>query len=604
MTDTPGKGSADELRKQAERNLKQRERPPETVQSDIQRLLHELQVHQIELEMQNEALRQSQAETQAALDRLTELNSRLEEEVLSRSTALMRSEAHATNILNYSACGLYGIDPQGRITFINTAACDLLGVSADRVIGQSAHRLFHSKLPDGSPYPDELCPTHEALKLGQRVRVDTEVYWRADGEAIPVTYAVHPLSRNGDSDGAVISFVDMSEQRAAAAARERALSAAEDLARVRSEFVANMSHEIRTPLNGVLGFAEIGARNYQDSAKAKRAFEQIKASGQHLLGVINDILDFSKIEAGRLPLEAIPMTLAPLIRETVALVEGRIATQRLELSINVSPDMPQAFVGDPLRLRQVLLNLLTNAVKFTPAGRVTLSAFRDETHLFFRVADTGIGMDEEQLRQLFEPFQQADGSITRRFGGSGLGLAISKRLLDLMNGEIEVESTPGLGSAFTFRLPYIVAGTPAEAPAPHVQYPKADKPLAGLSILVAEDEQINQIVMQDNLTALGAHAVIVGNGEQAVMRVFRDGANAYDIVLMDIQMPGMDGYAATRQLQKLAPNLPVIGQTAHVLAEERAKCFEAGMADHIAKPFLPEDLVTVILRHVTTRSRS
>jgi CheY-like chemotaxis protein len=298
------------------------------------------------------------------------------------------------------------------------------------------------------------------------------------------------------------------------------------------------------------------------------------------------------------------MTLAPLIRETVALVEGRIATQRLELSINVSPDMPQAFVGDPLRLRQVLLNLLTNAVKFTPSGRVTLSAFRDETHLFFRVADTGIGMDEPQLRQLFQPFQQADGSITRRFGGSGLGLAITKRLLDLMNGEIEVDSTPGVGSAFTLRLPYIAAGTPAEAPAPRVRHPKADKPLAGLSILVAEDDQINRIVMQDNLTELGAHAVIVRNGEQAVMQVFRDGADAYDVVLMDIQMPGMDGYAATRQLQKLAPNLPVIGQTAHVLAEERAKCFEAGMADHIAKPFLPEDLVTVILRHVTTRSRS
>ncbi len=594
MTHIPEKGDSEELREQAEPLA----RTPEKVQTDMQRILLEFQEHQIELELQNEALRKSQAETQAALDRFVELNARLEEEVSSHSTALVRSEARATQILHSSDDGLYSIDQQGRITFINPTACALLGASADQVIGQSAHRLFHSKRPDGSTYPEELCPTHAALTLGQRVRIDTEVYWRADGDAIPVMYAVHPLTKNGEADGAVISFVDMSEQRAAAAALEKALAAAENLARVRGEFMANMSHEIRTPLNGVLGFAEIGARNYRESTKAKRAFEQIKASGQHLLGVINDILDFSKIEAGRLRVEAIPMTLPSLIRQTVALVEGQIASQRLDLSINVSPDMPGTFVGDPLRLRQILLNLLTNAIKFTAAGRVTLSAFRDETHLIFRVADTGIGMDKAQLRHLFQPFQQADGSISRRFGGSGLGLAISKRLLALMNGDVEVESTPGVGSAFTIRLPYIVAEAPDEAPTPYMQSPKTDRPLAGLSILVAEDQPINQIVMQDTLTELGAHAVIVGDGKQAVIRVTQDGADKYDVVLMDVQMPEMDGYAATRELRNLAPNLPVVGQTAHAMPEDRAKCFEAGMTDYIAKPISPEELVTVILRHV------
>lgn len=464
MSRKTGNPEPEGIRQRAERAIAKRPQTGGQGESEMQRLLHELQVHQLELEMQNEALRQAQAETQAALDRLADLNARLQEEVVARSAALLRSEARATQILESSADGLYGVDSQGCITFINPAACEVLGVRAGEAIGRSAHRLFHSKRADGSDYPEDECPAVAALKLGQKVRVDTEVYWHADGHPVPVMYAVHPLSMEGRCEGAVISFVDMSEQRAAMLAREKALFAAENLARIRSEFVANMSHEIRTPLNGVLGFAQIGARNHRDSAKALHAFEQIKASGQHLLGVINDILDFSRIDAGKLTIEAIPVSTGEIVQQTVALVEDRIRSKHLQFSVDVSPDMPAAFLGDPLRIRQVLLNLLNNATKFTESGRIELTVFRELDDLVFRVTDTGIGMDEAQMQQLFQAFQQLDGSTSRRFGGTGLGLAITKRIVELMNGSIEVQSSPGGGSAFTVRLPYARA---ASSPSAH-----------------------------------------------------------------------------------------------------------------------------------------
>ncbi len=601
MTFDLDEASPNALRRRAEDKLAGRVRTSSPSEPDLQRLVHELQVHQIELDMQNEALRQSRAQTEAALERLTELNAHLEEEVAARTAAQLRSEERATQILQSTADGLYGVDADGRITFMNPAGCQLLGLRAEDVIGRSSHALFHSKRPDGSPYPEEQCPTHAALQLGRDVRIDREVFWHADGHPIPVMYAVHPLSTAGRPEGAVISFVDMSEQRAAAAAREQALAMAEHLARMRSEFVANMSHEIRTPLNGVLGFAEIGARSCHDAERSRRAFEQIKASGQQLLGVVNDILDFSKIEAGKLAVEAVEVSLAAVIQRHVEPIEERCRSKHLHLFVRISDDMPRSFLGDPLRLGQVLLNLLTNAVKFTASGSITLATFRDGEQLVFQVADTGIGIDAAKREQLFQPFVQLDGSTTRRFGGTGLGLAISKRLADLMNGHIEVHSRPGVGSTFTLRLPYVPATSAAVDPVSEGPRLGGATPLTGLAILVAEDEPFNQVVLAENLRELGARVVVVGDGSAAVDRVRADGPSAYDVVLMDVQMPKMDGYEAARHLARVAPRLPVIGQTAHAMAAERAKCIEAGMVDHIAKPILWDDLVKVILHHLAPR---
>ena len=442
----------------------------------------------------------------------------LEELVQQRTSALMETDARASHILQSSADGLYGVDTDGMITFINPAASTLLGYSTEQVIGLSAHAVFHHSRPDGSPYPVETCPSHHALLRGLKVRVDNEVYWHADGHPVPVMYAMHPMLQDEKVIGAVVSFVDVSEQRAAAQAREQALSAAENLARMRSEFLANMSHEIRTPINGVLGFAEIGYRNYQNSDKARDAFDKIRTSGKRLLGVINEILDFSKIEAGKLRVEQTETVLAQVIDHAVEIVREQAYAKHLELRVELAPDLPETCLSDPMRLGQVLLNLLSNAVKFTASGHVTLSLSlsRQEEILVFTVTDTGIGMSDEHLDHLFQPFEQADGSMTRKYGGTGLGLAISKRIAELLGGEIRVQSQPGMGSRFEFSLPYIRVEAQAAAPAHEVAASTVThKPLAGISILVAEDEPINQRLLEENLGEDGA-VVVTGNGREAV----------------------------------------------------------------------------------------
>ena len=542
-------------------------------------------------------------ERKAVETELLQYRQHLEELVQLRTQALQETEARASHVLQSSADGLYGIDADCCITFINPAACALLGYTSEQVIGQRAHGLFHHSKPDGSPYPVEECPTHNALLFGQVSRNDKEVYWHADGHPVPVMYAVHPVILNGQVSGAVISFVDMSEQRAAAQAQESALVAAQNLARVRSEFLANMSHEIRTPINGVLGFAEIGYRNYQNSEKARDAFDKIRVSGKRLLGVINDILDFSKIEAGKFNIERTHTVLGEVIGHAVELVRGQAHAKHLGLHVDLAPDLPKTCLGDPLHLGQVLLNLLSNAVKFTESGSVRLGVSRQAEQMVFTVTDTGIGMSEEHLLRLFHPFEQADGSMSRRFGGTGLGLAISKRILELMGGDIRVQSLPGAGSTFEFRLPYLPSNDPlpGQGPATGEGVRLADLPLAGLSILVAEDEPINRMIMEANLVEDGARVVVVDDGLAAVEQVRKEGGGAYDIVLMDIQMPGMDGYEATRALLDLVPDMKIIGQTAHAFVEEKEKCFAAGMVDHIAKPIEPNVLVAMILLHVQSK---
>lgn len=529
--------------------------------------------------------------------------SRLEELVDERTAALLATEARASHLLQSSADGLYGVDSEGRITFINAAGCQLLGYGPDGVIGRSAHEVFHHSRPDGSPFPVAECLGHNAVLRGEEVRVDNEVYWHSDGHAVPVMYAVHPMVLGDSNKGAVISFVDMSEQRAAAEARERALSAAEYLARVRSEFLSNMSHEIRTPLNGVLGFAQIGLRHAEDGGKARNAFEKILSSGARLLGVVNDILDFSKIDAGKIHLDPTAVSLVDVMEQARELLSERASAKGLDFRTEYAADLPSRCLIDELRLGQVLINLLSNAVKFTEAGYVKLSAARHGGRLVFRVSDTGIGISDDQLALLFNPFQQADGSTTRRFGGTGLGLAICKRIVELMDGDIRVDSRQGFGSTFEFSVPFHPApdalpprGNEATAGAPTSQR------LLGLAILVAEDDEINQVIFEENLLEDGAQVVIVGNGQQAIERLRADGCRAYDVVLMDVQMPEMDGYEATQRIQAMAPDLPVIGQTAHASAEERDKCLAAGMVAHIAKPIDPEALVDLILKHVAPRA--
>ena len=373
---------------------------------------------------------------------------------------------------------------------------------------------------------------------------------------------------------------------------------AERLAKVKSEFLANMSHEIRTPLNAVLGMAKIGLRN-AGNQPCREHFHHILDSGQHLLGIINDILDLSKLDAGRIKLETHPFQLVPAMEQAINLVAGHAREKGLTLSTNLAADLPTWVSGDSLRLRQVLANLLSNAVKFTHQGGVTLTVSREGQTTLFTVADTGIGINPEQIARLFTPFEQADSSTTRKYGGTGLGLAISHNLATLMGGEITVQSVPDKGSSFTLRLPLPVSvpSIPAIAEHQHHALPGA-KRLAGLKVLAAEDVEVNRLILEDLLVHEGAQVQFAVNGKEALEQLEEAGVSSFDVVLMDIQMPVMDGHEAARRIRDLSSGLPVIGLTAHALPEERQRCLDSGMLERVTKPVDIDTLVDAISMHV------
>ncbi|MFA5081565.1 MAG: PAS domain S-box protein [Hydrogenophilaceae bacterium] len=520
----------------------------------------------------------------------------LEELVAQRTTALEEAEQMSRLILDASANGLYGIDISGRIIFVNPAASHLLGYEPAALVGRPVHATLHHSHADGTAFQAETCPMLATLNSGEAVRNNDDLFWCADGTPLPVATAAQPMTKDGSIVGAVVSFIDIRERKALDAARDQALAEAERLARVKSEFLANMSHEIRTPLNGVLGLAQIGLRDHAGPGKTGETFAKIIQSGKLLLGIVNDILDFSKIEAGKLRIDAVPMELVAVLRDVADMMQARAQAKNLAFRIHKAPDLPRVCLGDPLRLGQILMNLLANAIKFTETGSVTLAIRHEGDSLVFTITDTGVGMTPEQIERLYHPFEQADGSTTRRFGGTGLGLAITHRLLQQMAGDIQVESTPGKGSRFEIRLPCVAAKL-VEPVATEVTGDNEDLPLAGLNILVSEDNEINQEVIQDLLAGHGAQVTLVGNGREAVAQVAQRGAEFFDIVLMDIQMPEMDGHAATRRILEIAPGLAIIGQTAHALAEEKAACLQSGMIDHIAKPLDPDVLIKLIRRH-------
>jgi signal transduction histidine kinase/CheY-like chemotaxis protein len=369
---------------------------------------------------------------------------------------------------------------------------------------------------------------------------------------------------------------------------------AESLAQVKSTFLANMSHEIRTPLNGVLGLAEMGYRRGLAREAAQLHFAQILDTGKLLLTVINDILDFSKIEAGKLDIEAIPFDPDALAHRAVDSV--RYAADLKGLAITCETHgLPTACMGDPVRITQIVLNLLSNAIKFTATGEVRLRLHADTSSLSFTVEDTGLGISSEDQQRLFQTFEQLDSSTTRRFGGTGLGLAISRRLARLMGGDIDVSSAPGEGSRFVLHIPR--HDTDAPLPLGTTAWDTASNALAGLRILVAEDNEVNQIVLEDMLLQHGARVTLVANGQQALHAVAA--ANEpFDAVLMDVQMPEMDGLEATRRLRLSHPDLPVIGQTAHALREEHDKCLAAGMLATVSKPLNSATLLAAMAAHI------
>ena len=476
--------------------------------------------------------------------------------------------------------------PDGRYEFINRRWYEFTGVAHGTPFTSAWREFFH---PDDEPRASELwrrsINTGEPYEVEYRLRRRDGVYrWRL-ARAECTRDAAGNITRWYGSSTDIQDLVDAKQQAQAASV-------------AKSEFLANMSHEIRTPMNAVIGLSDIMAMTSPLTERQRTYVDTLQVSAKSLLGLINDLLDIAKIEARTVEYERVDFNLLTLAEDVQAMTSVKAAEKNISFTLDYALGEKCDFVGDPTRIRQILFNLCANAVKFTEKGGVTLrlECCNERTgaaqQLCLIVCDTGIGIPAEKMASIFQKFTQADSSINRRYGGTGLGLAITKALVDGMGGTIAVESVPSGGSRFIVQLP--LEGALAQVKGPLLMAPESAAHLGRRPrILLVEDYAPNVLVAQTLVQDFGYDCDVASSGLEALERVQ---ANAYDVVLMDVQMPGMNGHEATRAIRareenEHLPHLPIIGLTAHALAEDRDLCLAAGMDDYLSKPFRPGDLL-------------
>jgi signal transduction histidine kinase len=423
---------------------------------------------------------------------------------------------------------------------------------------------------------------------------------RRDSSLVPVEITVYYHQAQGDSPARLITFMqDITERKRAELALREAKAAAEAASVAKSSFLANMSHEIRTPLNAILGLNHLMQAGELTSDQSER-LKKMEISSRHLLSLINDILDLSKIEAGRLELETSNFHLSSVLDNVASIIRESVLSKGLQLEVD--PDgVPHWLRGDSTRLRQALLNFAGNAVKFTEAGTISLKAIllddsAGRLRVRFEVSDTGIGLTSAQQERLFQNFQQADASTARKYGGTGLGLALTKRLVEMMGGEVGVHSTPGMGSTFWFAVTLERGHGPMPGPSESQAAVLAQEEgiiPAGTRVLLAEDNAFNAEIFTEMLHAMGVAVTAAENGQIACERAQ---AERFDLVLMDMQMPVMDGIDATRAIRRLPgyASTPILALTANAFEADRRACFAAGMNDVLTKPIEPALLSAAI----------
>jgi PAS domain S-box-containing protein len=624
-------------------------------------------------------------------------------------------------ILKSTSEGIFGVDTDGTIVFVNPAACQMLGFGQDELIGQPSHALIHHHRPDGSVYPVDECPMHAAYTRGEVSRIDNEVLWRKDGTELSVEYGATPIVNDGAIVGAVISFTDITERKRAEASSQRsqrllqsvmdntnalvyvkdtngrylvvnrmwselldlpeesvigrtdgeifpahlaarfvendemvrrtmtshsteetalvngeerfflsnkfpllgedgklfgtagvsaeiteikrmeaelrrAMAKAEEATRAKSDFLANMSHEIRTPMNAIIGMSEL-ALDTELSAEQREYLQTVLSSAEALLMLINDILDFSKIEAGKLDLDRVGFRLRDTLADATHTLALRAHKKGLELACHVLPDVPDHLIGDPGRLRQVVVNLIGNAVKFTEQGEVVLRVAverqnDDSTLLHFSVSDTGIGIAEEAQEKVFGAFDQADTSTSRRYGGTGLGLAISRQLVALMDGRIWLESQLGVGTTFHFTARLDVQD-PATIPVAAELHQ-----LQGLPVLVVDDNATNRRILEEMLSHWGLKPTTVDSPYKAmkILEQARADGHAFKLLLSDVNMPGLDGYDFVQWVRKQPDLQSLVAMllTSARTSGDAARAREINVAALLTKPIKQSTLLDAI----------
>jgi PAS domain S-box-containing protein len=495
---------------------------------------------------------------------------------------------HVRDVLNTFAEGLILLDPRKRILFANSKLAQAVGMDSKRLVGLNVDQL---KWFNPNNNDDEM-PWDRALRTGEIVN-DFLIQHDAATDQM-LTFSVNCTPVMGK--GLMATFDDITAIEENKAALAVALGAAKDANEAKSAFLANMSHEIRTPLNAVLGFTDVLRRGLvTDSAESLEHLNMIHRSGSHLLELINDILDLSKIEAGRMQVESIDTNIDQVIHDTTDVLSVRAQEKEIDLLVKFHTDIPQTIQSDPTRLRQIIMNLVGNAIKFTEQGSVSiiteLTNDSESPKININIIDTGIGMTADQQAKIFESFTQADSTTTRKFGGTGLGLSISRRLAESMGGELTVDSAVGQGSTFTVTLPISQANL--EQMVSREELTRAAKSrldaaqqselmrLPNKPVLVVDDGEANRRLIELILTRAGAQVTTVENGLEAIKALAeRD----YDLVFMDMQMPVLDGFSATQRIRQCGLKTPIVALTGNAMKGDREKCLNAGCDDFLSKP--------------------
>lgn len=526
----------------------------------------------------------------AVLDKETNLLYAITRDVTEAKIA-SRKIGELTHTLNQTAIVMI-VDKDERIISVNDKFCEISGYSKEEVIGQ------HHELLDSFHHPPEFWEALRATitsgkiwqgEIKERAK-DGSFYW-TDTSSVPFL----------DETGEPFQYIVIQSNITAKKQLEEELREAEEEARknakIKEDFLANMSHEIRTPMSGVLGFSRLLLQTSMTNTQYNYA-QSIYSSAENLLIVVNDILDVSKIESGKFQLDEIEFNFRQKVYDSLNIFKIDIRKKALDFIIKIDDSIPQSIVSAPDRIAQILINLVGNAFKFTKEGYVKLEVqLQDDNQLYFAIEDTGIGIPENKLDTIFESFTQAENYTTREHGGTGLGLSICQKLVTLMGGEIGVRSQVKQGSTFYFTLPFkTVLNQSSGHPSRENKFSIAPKQTEGAKILVVEDNLVNQELALIYLGMLHCQYDLANNGEEAIEKLATE---QYDLILMDIQMPKMDGIAATLAIRKTNQHTPIIAMTAHALSKEKEKCFEIGMNDYISKPFKIEQLQSIIIKHTT-----